>query len=201
MANGVIQVCGDPTVDWMTVCKETEPGLGPFFWMPNQPAPKVGLSVQPGGSALITQFLQALISPAVATVQGITLDRALLEKPEAPITRAWTVWQHQGSENTHSAFRLAEWTSYEPGMWDYAAYRASEVPDLLVIEDSGLGFRECPAGWPEALAGGCDSAPGHIIVKLALYGDGKRSRVLEQIIKRGLARRTTILTAIGDIRA
>lgn len=203
MDKRVIQVCGDPTVDWMTIRKEkeTEPGLGPFFWMPNQPAPKVGLSVQPGGSALITQFLQALIPPGVATVDGITLDPALLEKPEAPITRAWTVWQQQGSGNSQSAFRLAEWTSYEPGMWDYAAHRANEVPDLLVIEDSGLGFRECPAGWPEALSHGCDRVPSHIIVKLALYSDGKRSPVLEQIIKRGLARRTTILTAISDIRA
>src|SRR5271165_3321967 len=201
MDKRVIQVCGDPTVDWMTIRKETEPGLGPFFWMPNQPAPKVGLSVQPGGSALITQFLQALIPPGVATVDGITLDPALLEKPEAPITRAWTVWQQQGSGNSQSAFRLAEWTSYEPGMWDYAAHRANEVPDLLVIEDSGLGFRECPAGWPEALSRGCDRVPSHIIVKLALYSNGKRSPVLEQIIKRGLARRTTILTAISDIRA
>ena len=201
MVNRVIQVCGDPTVDWMTVRKETEPGLGPFFWMPDQPAPKVGLSVQPGGSALITQFLQALIPPVAGTVRGITLDNALLEKPEAPITRAWTVWQQQGNGNAKSAFRLAEWSSYERGTWDYAGSRASGVPDLLVIEDSGLGFRECPAGWPEVLADGCDGAPSHIIVKLALYGDGKRSPVLDQIIKRGLAERTTILTAIGDIRA
>jgi hypothetical protein len=197
----MIQVCGDPTVDWMTVRKETEPGLGPFFWMPDQPAPKVGLSVQPGGSALITQFLQALIPPAAGTIRGVTLDHLLLEKPEAPITRAWTVWQQQGNGNARSAFRLAEWSAYEPGTWDYAGYRASGVPDLLVIEDSGLGFRECPAGWPDVLADGCDGAPGQIIVKLALYGDGKRSPVLEQIIKRGLARHTTILTAIGDIRA
>ncbi len=196
-----IQVCGDPTVDWMTVRKETEPELGPFFWMPDQPAPKVGLSVQPGGSALITQFLQSLIPPTAGTIQGITLDAALLEKPEAPITRAWTAWQQQGNGNARSAFRLAEWSSYEPGTWDYPAHKAGGVPDLLVIEDSGLGFRECPAGWPEVLGDGCDGTPGHIIVKLSLYGEGKRSPVLEQIIRRGLARRTTILTAMGDIRA
>src|SRR5437660_11140648 len=112
MEKRVIQVCGDPTVDWMTVRQETEPGLGPFFCMPNQPAPKVGLGVQPGGSALITQFLQALIPASVATIQGISLDAALLEKPEAPITRAWTVWQQQGNGNARSAFRLAEWSSY-----------------------------------------------------------------------------------------
>ena len=201
MANRVIQVCGDPTVDWMTVRKETEPGLGPFFWMPDQPVFKVGLSVQPGGSALITQFLQALIPHNVATVEGVTLHPSLLERPEAPITRAWTAWQQQGNSDAKSAFRLAEWSSYEPGVWDYASHKAFGFPDLLVIEDSGLGFRECPAGWPEVLSDSCDGAPGHIIVKLALYGDGKRSPVLEQIVKRGLAKHATILTAIGDIRA
>lgn len=201
MANRVIQVCGDPTVDWMTIRKESAPGLGPFFWMPDQPVPKVGLSVQPGGAALITQFLQALIPPSAATVEGVTLDAALLEKPEAPVTRAWTVWQQQRNSNGMSAFRLAEWSDYEPGAFDYPGHRARGVPDLLVIEDSGLGFRNCPAGWPEVLSDRCQGAPGHVIVKLALYGDGKGSPVLEQIIKRGFAGHTTILTAIGDIRA
>ncbi len=164
MDRPLIQVCGDPTVDWMTVRKETEPELGPFFWMPDQPAPKVGLSVQPGGSALITQFLQSLIPPTAGTIQGITLDAALLEKPEAPITRAWTAWQQQGNGNARSAFRLAEWSSYEPGTWDYPAHKAGGVPDLLVIEDSGLGFRECPAEWPEVLGDGCDGTPGKMSI-------------------------------------
>lgn len=196
-----IQVCGDPTVDWMTVRNETEAGLGPFFWMPDQPAPKVGLSVQAGGAALITQFLPTLIPAALASVEGVALDSALLEKPEAPITRAWTVWQQRGNDNARSAFRLVDWSSYEPGAWDYAAHRARGIPDLLVIEDSGLGFRECPSGWPEILADHSVGSPGHIIVKLALYGDRPQSPVVEQIIKRGLARNTTILTAIADIRA
>jgi hypothetical protein len=201
MTNRVIQVCGDPTADWMTVRKDAASGLGPFFWMPDQPAPKAGLSVQVGGSALITQFLKAVIPSTTADIAGITLDPALLEKPEAPITRTWTIWQQQGNENARSAYRIAEWSSYEPGVWDYSAHRANEIPDLLVIEDSGLGFRDCPAGWPEALAFGCDTFRGQIIVKLALYGDSNRSPVLEQIVKRGLAKRTSILTAIGDIRA
>jgi hypothetical protein len=201
MVDRVIQVCGDPTVDWMTVRKEVEPGLGPFFWMPDQPVPNVGLSVQPGGSALITKFLEELVPPETATVRGTVLDPELLQKPVAPITRAWTAWQQQGLGHARSAFRLAEWSSYESGVWDYAGHRASGVADLLVIEDSGLGFRDCRAGWPEILDDGCDSAPDHIIVKLALYGDGGPSPVLDRIIRRGLARRSTILTAIDDIRA
>lgn len=201
MSTIAIQVCGDPTVDWMTVRKEADPGLGPFFWMPERPAPKVGLSVQPGGAALITEFLQAIIPSSVGVVEGITLDDILLEKPDAPITRAWTVWQQQGNGSAKSAFRLAEWNNYEPGAWDYAKHRSTGTPDLLVIEDSGLGFRECSAGWPEVLEDSHSGSPGHIIVKLSLYGDGTRSPVLQQIVKRGLAHDTTILTAVSDIRA
>jgi hypothetical protein len=200
MDGPLILVCGDPTVDWMTVREETEPGLGPFFWLPEKPAFKVGISVQPGGSALITKFLQTIIPSGMARIQGITLDPDLLQNPEAPITRSWTVWQKQGSEGNKSAFRLAEWSSHEAGKWNYADYRAGEVPDLLVIEDSGFGFRDCPAGWPESLVDGCAGPRDHIIVKLALYGDEKRSPILDQIIERGLAHRTTILTSIGDIR-
>ena len=68
----LIQVCGDPTVDWMTIRQETEPGLGPFFWKPEQSKQRVGLSVQAGGSALLTEFLKALLPPSSATIEGVS---------------------------------------------------------------------------------------------------------------------------------
>jgi len=201
MPKHIIQVCGDPTVDWLTIRNETEPGLGPFFWVPDQPAPEVGLSVQPGGSALITPLLAAMIPSKSATVRGVKLDAALLERPMSAITRAWTVWQRQGKKGEPSSFRIAEWTGYEAGDWDYDGHAAKGVPDLLVIEDSGLGFRHHPAGWPRALRGPSRRKPQHILVKLALYGDGKRSPVLQRIVDLGLADRTTVLTAVSDLRA
>ena len=195
-----IQVCGDPTVDWLTIRNETEPGLGPFFWVPDQPAPEVGLSVQPGGSALITPLLAAMIPSSCAEVQGVTLDAGLLEHPMSSITRAWTVWQRQGKKGERSSFRIAEWSGYEAGEWDYDHHAAEGIPDLLVIEDSGLGFRNHPDGWPEALRRASESKPQHILAKLALYADGKRSAVLQRIVDLGLAERTTILTAVSDLR-
>src|SRR6266852_4990013 len=119
MPKQILQVCGDPTVDWLTIRNETEPGLGPFFWVPDQPAPEVGLSVQPGGSALITPLLQAMIPPERAQVQGVTLDAALLEHPMSAISRSWTVWQRQGKKDERSSFRIAECSGYEAGEWDY----------------------------------------------------------------------------------
>ncbi len=203
MRKQIIQVCGDPTVDWLTLRNETEPGLGPFFWIPNQPPPEVGLSVQPGGSALITLFLSAMIPCDSAEIQGVTLDPALLEHPMSAITRAWTVWQRQGKKDERSSFRIAEWSGYEAGEWDYDSHAASGIPDLLVIEDSGLGFRRHPDGWPETLKRSPRRSrkPEHILVKLSLYGDGQRSPVLQKIVDLGLADRTTILTAASDVRA
>jgi hypothetical protein len=201
MAQRILQVCGDPTVDWLTIRSETESGLGPFFWVPNQPAPEVGLSVQPGGSALITSLLQAMIPHESAQVRGVTLDAALLDRPISPITHSWTVWQRQGKKDERSSFRIAEWSGHESGEWDYARNAASGVPDLLVIEDSGLGFRRTAAGWPESLCSTSNGRPQHVLIKFSLYGNGKRSAVLQKILDKGLADRTTILTALSDVRA
>src|SRR5947207_3287586 len=149
MRRPLIYVCGDPTVDWMTIRQDTEPGLGPFFWMPDKLAPGVGLSVQPGGSALITQFLKALIPADAAQVEGIELEQKYLTTPLADIQRTWTVWQQQGHDGNVSGFRIRDWTSQEGGDWDYAGNKLRGMPDLLVIEDSGLGFREKHQGWPD----------------------------------------------------
>jgi len=117
------------------------------------------------------------------------------------ITRSWTVWQRQGKKDERSSFRIAEWSGYEAGEWNYDHHAASGVPDLLVIEDSGLGFRRHAAGWPEALRSTANGEPQHILAKLSLYGDGKRSDVLQKIVDIGVADRTTILTAVSDVRA
>jgi hypothetical protein len=200
MPKQIIQVCGDPTVDWLTIRNETELGLGPFFWEPGQPAPEVGISVQPGGSALITQLLTAMIPSECAEIQGVTLEAALLEHPMSAITRAWTVWQRQGKKGERSSFRIAEWSGQESGEWDYDHHATKGIPDLLVIEDSGLGFRRHPEGWPEALRSNPSGKPKHILAKLSLYGDGKRSPVLQKIVDLGLGSRTTVLTAVSDVR-
>src|ERR1035437_8629464 len=94
----LIQICGDPTVDWMAIRQETEPGLGPFFWKPEQSQQQVGLSVQAGGSALLTEFLRTLLPAGAARIEGVTLDPALLKTPIAPITRSWTLWQQAGDK-------------------------------------------------------------------------------------------------------
>jgi hypothetical protein len=198
MTPPLIQVCGDPTVDWMTIRSETEPRLGPFFWTPDQRVPDVGVSVQAGGSALITSLLKAIVPPGQAIINGVELAPELLENPFAPITRAWTVWQRQGKAKETSSFRIAEWSRHEPASWDYNA--PDGCADLLVVEDTALGFSNAPHGWPPSLHSPDLTGPQQILVKFAQFNDGKRSGFLEKVVERGWGDRTTILAAVKDLR-
>jgi hypothetical protein len=201
MANPLIQVCGDPTVDWLTIHQEVDPGIGPFFWMSDQAAMGVGLSVQAGGAALLTEFLNVLLPKDQANIEGVTIDPEILENPFAEINRSWMVWQQQGHAGDRSAFRIRDWAANDKGVWEYKRHRLKGNPDFLVIEDSGLGFRNQEEGWPETLSGKVgDAQPELILVKLSLYGGGERSPVLDRIIARGCGAKTAVLTSISDLR-
>ncbi len=100
MAKLLVQVCGDPTVDWLTIQGEDHYSRGESHpRLPDRPAAVARLMSRAGGSALILQFLKEMIPPELAEVEG----------------------------------------------------RPAGLPDLLVIADSGLGFRSVTEGWPEVL--------------------------------------------------
>ena len=196
MAKLLVQVCGDPTVDWLSVRNED--------FIADDMVPKVRLSSQAGGSALILQLLRALIPPELAAVEGRDLAAGLLEQPrDSQITTSWTVWRACPEENFRQPpFRLMERHECEHGQWDYGGNKLTGQPDLLVIADSGLGFRSTVEGWPEILGEHADGTrPQQIILKLAEYAGSGENPLLTRIQALGLADRTTVLTAVGDLRA
>ncbi len=195
MPKPVIQLCGDPTVDWMMVDSGIDPGTGPYFWMPDEQASPIGLSSQAGGVALSTEFIKTLFPDA--TIQGIELNQKLLDEPGAVINRSLTVWRRQGKP--FSGYRIKSWQSNFPGTWKSAQPAPCEA-NLLIIEDSNLGFRECEAEWPEALRSQ-PWEPQNVIVKLSLLPGDANNPVLKRLVERGLAPRTSILTSGNDIRA
>ena len=202
MAKLLVQVCGDPTVDWLTIQGEDHYSRGESHpRLPDRPAAVARLRSRAGGSALILQFLKEMIPPELAEVEG----------------------------------------------------RPAGLPDLLVIADSGLGFRSVTEGWPEVLgerrvprppvlripgvsagfqprrqpradiqaglspdaeeavpgprpqAGArrarCGRKPEQIILQLARFGGDREHPLLARLHAIDLAARTTILTSIGDLRA
>lgn len=199
----LIQVCGDPTVDWFRIYYDdvTVRG-GVYYWQRQDENARVQLSSKPGGSALILELLNEMISPGQARLEGTVLDEDLLRRPkDRKITTSWTLWKEFANPGLgQNSFRLWKWHEFETANWDYPSARLKGSPDLLLIQDSGLGFRNCPAGWPEVLTGGVN-APAHIILKLGQYNDGLENPLLTRITELGLADRTTIVSSLSDLRA
>jgi len=201
----LIQICGDPTVDWFRIHNEDIIVRGGvYYWKKQKEDFKVRISSKPGGSAMVLQLLKAMIASETATVEGANLDEELLSRPkDSRITASWTVWREFSNPGlNYNSYRLEKWHEFEPGFWDYYAAKLKGYPDLLVIQDSDLGFRNCKEGWPEVLTSELGSKlPQDIILKLGQYNESKENPLLERITELGLADRTTIVTTLSDLRS
>jgi hypothetical protein len=95
MAKLLVQVCGDPAVDWLSIQSEDLPVSGGAFQrLSDHPAAVARLCSQAGGSALVLQFLRERNPPELAEVEGRPLDAGLLEQPrDSQITTTWTGWR------------------------------------------------------------------------------------------------------------
>ncbi len=201
----LIHICGDPTVDWFRIYnEEIIVRGGVYYWKKTANDDKVRMSSRAGGSARIFQLINEMVSTETADVEGTMLDEELLNCPkDNRITTSWTVWRKFPNPGfNHNSFRLEKWHEFEPGYWDYSAAKLKGYPDLLVIQDTNLGFRTCKEGWPEVLsADSKEKIPQDIIVQLGQYNDCENNPLLDRIIDLGLADRTTIITSISDLRS
>jgi len=197
-----IQVCGDPTLDWLLAENPNQMDSGgTYFWLSRESIPKLHLGSQPGGSALMCTLVRKMVS-GKADVQGIELDKRMLRDPIADtITNSWTIWRaYEDKALKKPVFRIKAWTGYEPGHFDYIGSRPEGHADLLLIEDSGLGFRDCEEGWPEALSPDKEK-PEYIILKIAKFDSGENNKLIRRIHDLGMDRHTTMITAINDLRS
>lgn len=200
----LIQMCGDPTVDWFRIHNEDLTVRGGVYYWKKQGSSKVRLGSNPGGSVMAYQLLNQIVPWDKADVQGIVLDEALLSNPkDHRITTSWKLWKKFPNPGMdRSAYRIDRWQEFEPGVWNYPDGKLDGFPDLLVIQDSGLGFRHCREGWPQALTDPSpEKLPAAIIYKLGQYNESSENPLLDRIIELGLAKRTTLVTTLSDLRA
>ena len=200
----LIQVCGDPTVDWFRIHNENIVVRGGvYFWKKQQEVSRVRMSSRPGGAANVLQLMQEIIPDEVGRIQGLVVEEELLQQPKDDrITTSWTLWKEFANPGLNStAFRLSEWQEFEPGSWNYQAHRLNGYPDLLVLQDSGLGFRFCPEGWPQVLSDKSHKLPDQIIIRLGQYGDIPENPLLDRIGELELSPLTTIVTTLSDLRS
>jgi len=79
----LIQVCGDPTVDWLRIYNEDVIVRGGvYFWQKQPEDIKVRMSSKSGGSAFVLNLLQEMIPAEIAQVEGASLKEDLLNQPK-----------------------------------------------------------------------------------------------------------------------
>lgn len=204
MARHLIQVCGDPTVDWLSIRSEGPAWSdGSALWKNGGRRQAVRLTAEPGGAAMLTRLVAQLLPKA--RVDGITFsaaDSALTDPGTGQVATSWSVWRRYPFQG-EQPYRMEGWHERGEGTWKYGGEnRKTGRPDVLLIEDTNLGFRNLdPAEWPEALTD--DSArPGQIIMRLTQFGDlSVGHKLLDHLKATGLAGRTTIVTGVDDLRA
>ncbi len=171
-----IEVTGDVAVDWMVAVPTSAGGTvleKAYQWEARN---AVHIIAQPGSAALLSMLLTACVAPPMAdggSVQVVGPDippDALTNPNQAALTRTYSIWQLypvQAGSN-EPAMRMHEYLGQKPGLAAQPSARnpATEPPTCLVIDDTGLRFRDAPADWPTCL-GMTGNAPSHILLKMS----------------------------------
>lgn len=201
----VVEVAGDPTVDWMLVLPPdaAHPGMQVSYRWDRRAS--VGLAALPGGAALLTSLLDHLCTrstPALsATVRGVQLSDSCLNNPrDTTITRVFSLWsafaRRRGSAET--AWRVREFLGQQPAERPSppaSRWTDRPAPRVLVLDDTNHGFRDSPAEWPACLRNG--PPPEQIVLKMA---SPLASGPLWELLAAEHADRLTLYIAVGDLR-
>src|SRR5205823_3424551 len=87
----VVQVAGDPTVDWLVVAFADGALAADQKWVYQRAT--TGVYAQSGGSVLLTDVLAATLTGA-ADVVGVTPAPEMLTDPQSTrVTRAFSLWE------------------------------------------------------------------------------------------------------------
>jgi len=186
-----VMVVGDPTVDWLIVRRGDMDAA--TFW---GQLGKSNVSSIPGGSALLTQLLERMFP---GKVEGVDIPQRLLAEPmNEKIVNTLTIWQGFNEKNGDRAMRISEWLDNGEGVFQHE--KKTGVPQVLMIEDANLGFRDNAKSWPAAIAKNKNpQGLKHIIIKTALFHENE-NKVLQRIIENGQGKKTTVLISINDLR-
>jgi len=200
MKNTLVQICGDPTIEWQIV----KPALNTSSSVGMEKKVPSVLHSQPGGAALTTEFLSSLLKDSNTLIDGVSIqynqqEAYLIEE----IATFWSTCQAYSDKNTRNppAYRICERITDQPGSWSQPTENIKKTPDLLVIEDKGMGFRNSPQYWPHCMKDtDITELPKQLIIEVVLDGKGGLPEILKQVFEQGLGDRTAVITGVAELR-
>ncbi len=207
MSTKTVVVAGDVTVDWMVARSRTKLG-SPTFGDIFGGTSGARVTAHAGGAKLIATILEDTIRKSGA------LD-AKIVSPEIPLgeiemscsrrfMRTYSAWGSFPTNQPKSS-GARSWRVEDFWGTDDATDKESEPlgipgdipkPDLLVLDDSNLGFRDNEASWPMALRDPAATAPWVVAKMVHPLCEG---RLFEQL-RTAFLKRLVIAVSPSDIR-
>jgi hypothetical protein len=155
---------------------------------------------QPGGAWYLKEVLDLACSDLDVSIHCPPIVTDLDTVPRVHINQSYSVWslykRDQGSKE--QVWRISKFLGYQaPGKRLRLLKMEDDPPDpdVLVLDDLGLGFRERQSMWPRAL--GRNGRPNSIVLKtVAPLGEG----LLWEHLRAHFLDRLTVVMRVKDLR-
>jgi hypothetical protein len=147
-----IVISGDITIDWNLIFFQGSHDTS-TLWSASNIA---RACPQPGGAAMLAELMKFLC-PGMLSRTAIHLIPPQL--PEEPISsgdqhfnHSYAIWENQG-EKEKKGWRVSQFLGIDPATVpeDQPGQADPERADLVLLDDSNLGFRHQPQRWPKAI--------------------------------------------------
>ncbi|MBN1618230.1 ATPase [Candidatus Dojkabacteria bacterium] len=200
-----IIIAGDTTMDWnFARLKQAEKKLQ--FWSPEN---VVKTFWQRGGCALLADLIEEVCS----NLRSEGVIESIIKQNSAPCRvnkvypgdprfhHSYVNWVYKES-NSNSAWRVEDYLGLERSKKIDSYYSINKVnediedPDLVVLDDAGLGFRDVPELWPVSIREPKNLKPW-VLVKMAMpVAQG----LLWEQLHQHFSDRLVIIMTIEDVR-
>ena len=200
-------VAGDVTIDWNLARVEGD-GDSSVAWNPDDVARACR---QHGGALMLADLVKAVASTGTEGLAGewevrsVELPVEEVQPGDGRFHHSWAMWSpyDYDSRGGRRVWRVKEFLGLDvshdgpealPAEWR-APGNDTPRPDLVVLDDAGLGFRDEPELWPAAVREG--QGGGWTVVKMArpvAYGP-----LWERLVSR-CCERLIVVTSVGDMR-
>lgn len=154
-----ITVAGDITIDWNIAHRDTFNGRKERQWDPGN---FTRASWQPGGAALLEALIRSVSADLAGTqnpsyqIQEMGLQDQDITPGNPRYHHSYSLWSEFGQED-RNVWRVARFLGLDPAKTRTGTRKDQpgqeiQTPDLVVLDDANLGFRDRPDTWPAVLS-------------------------------------------------
>ncbi len=157
-ATKIVTVTGDVTIDW-NIARKRKTDSASLDWNPED---VTKACYQYGGADILAELMSALAHEiGNVDVRKITLPKAKITPYDVRFAHSYAMWApfKKDAQSEKKVWRVQEFLGLNPAHKEDTLTNNGNIvsddvnnPDLVVLSDANLGFREHPEYWPKGLS-------------------------------------------------